>query len=83
MSVTEQRRQTPTERLHEVTMAAMQRRPSEAEHGVELSRNARGVVQFTLTVRGPNIEAVIQTATEKFDLLDARYPYPVTNGGGE
>ena len=34
-----ERRLTPTERLHEVTMAAMSRAPSPPEHSVEITRN--------------------------------------------
>ncbi len=74
-------RLTPTERLHEVTLAALARRPAETEHDIELSRNARGVVQFGLKVRGPNLEHVLTAAVEKFDFLNARYPYSDANGG--
>jgi hypothetical protein len=74
-------RQTPTERLHEVTMAALARRPYESEHSVDLSRNARGVAQFSVAARGTNLEVVLQQAVDTFDFLDARYPYPTTNGG--
>jgi hypothetical protein len=75
----EPRRLTPTERLHEVTMAALARRPSETEHTIELSRNAKGVAQFGVTVRGPDLEKVLSGAVEKFDFLNSRYPYP-SNG---
>lgn len=85
MSATEEtpRRLTPTERLHEVTIAALARRPAETEHTTDISRNARGVVQFSVAVRGPDLDAVIDAAVEKFDFLNERYPYPSANGGAE
>jgi hypothetical protein len=70
-------RLTPTERLHEVTMAALARRPAETEHTVDISRNAKGVAQFAVAVRGPNLDAVVDAAVEKFDFLNERYPYPL------
>lgn len=79
MSVPE-RRLTPTERLHEVTMAAMSRRPSEPESSVTVTRNARGIFQFEVTVRGPSAD-LCQTQAEAIaaELVTA-YPYP-SNGG--
>lgn len=76
---------TPTERLHEVTMASLARRPAETEHTVEISRNAKGIAQFSISVRGSDLDAVVESAVEKFDFLAARYPYdasspPVTPG---
>lgn len=76
----EPRRLTPTERLHEVTLAALARRPAETEHTVDLSRNARGVVQFTVTVRGTDLDTVVDSAVAKFDALAALYPYPAGSG---
>ena len=69
------RRLTPTERLHEVTMAAMQRTPSPPEHSVEITRNAKGVAQFTVTVRGFDIEEVLGQALDAYDGLTKIYPY--------
>jgi hypothetical protein len=77
---TEPRRLTPTERLHEVTMAAMARRPSEPEHAVEISRNAKGVAQFTVTVRGFDLSEVLARAQETFSALETALPYPEGNG---
>lgn len=75
------RRLTPTERLHEVTMAAMHRQPSPPEHAVEVSRNAKGVAQFTVTVRGHDLDEVLLLAMDSYDKLGRRYPYPdETNG---
>ncbi len=73
---TEPRRLTPTERLHEVTMAAMSRAPSPPEHSVEITRNAKGVAQFEVTVRGYDLEEVLAQARTAFDDLAAALPYP-------
>lgn len=83
MSVVEPRRQTPTERLHEVTMSALNRRPSEPESAVTISRNAKGVTQFEVTVRGPDADAVYAKAQELNDGLRARYPLPSGYVGAE
>ena len=42
------RRLTPTERLHEITLAALHRTPVKASESVDLSRNAKGDWQFTV-----------------------------------
>lgn len=76
-----QLRLTPTQRLHEVTMAALTRAPAAPEHSCEITRNARGVVQFTVTVRGTDLDAVITSAEQTFGQLAGRFPYPDTNGG--
>jgi len=76
-----ERRLTPTERLHEVTMAAMSRAPSPPEHSVEITRNAKGVAQFEITVRGYDLEAVLAQAQATWTALSAALPYPETNGG--
>jgi hypothetical protein len=80
MSTNEPHRLTPTERLHEVTMAALAHRPAEPEHTVEISRNAKGVAQFSIAVRGTDLDAVTDSAVAKFDFLNERYPYPSANG---
>jgi hypothetical protein len=73
----DERRLTPTERLHEVTMAAMGRRPAEPESSVTITRNAKGVFQFEVTVRGPNEHmCAVEARTIVRDLID-HYPYPV------
>lgn len=74
----EPRRLTPTERLHEVTMAAMSRAPSPPEHSVEISRNAKGVAQFAVTVRGYDLLAVLAQAEETFVSLERVFPYEDT-----
>ena len=77
----EPRRLTPTERLHEVTMAAMSRAPSPPEHSVEITRNAKGVAQFEVTVRGYDLNDVVERALAVYSELDIAQPYPETNGG--
>lgn len=76
-----ERRLTPTERLHEVTMAALLRRTSEPEQSVTISRNAKGVYQFEVTVRGPDVIEAYNLAETTTRSLVAMYPYPETNGG--
>jgi hypothetical protein len=73
---TEPRRLTPTERLHEVTMAAMSRAPSPPEHSVEITRNAKGVAQFEVTVRGYDVDEVCAQALAIFTGLSVSLPYP-------
>lgn len=82
-AATEPRRPTPTERLHEVTLAFASRAASPPEHSVELSRNAKGVVQFAVTVRGYDLTTVMAEARAAYVELDTAAPYPVANGGPE
>jgi hypothetical protein len=77
---TESRRLTPTERLHEVTMAAMTRAAAPPEHSVEITRNAKGVHQYEVTVRGYDLNEVIQRALDVQARLDEVLPYPADNG---
>lgn len=72
----EPRRLTPTERLHEVTMAFAQRTPAPPEHSVSLTRNAKGIVQIDVTVRGFDLSEVVTRARETFSSLDTELPYP-------
>jgi hypothetical protein len=81
MSEQEPRRLTPTERLHEVTMTAMSRRPAEPESSVTITRNAKGVFQFEVTVRGGDENACLNEADNIATWLVDRYPFPATNGG--
>lgn len=78
---TEPRRLTPTERLHEVTMAAMGRKPAEPESSVTITRNAKGVVQFEVTIRHTDPVQADAIARNFFASLERAYPYP--NGDGE
>jgi hypothetical protein len=70
-----ERRQTPTERYHELALQAAQRQPTVPEHSLDLTRNAKGHVQIALTVRGGDLAEVEQQATETFDRLCERYAY--------
>jgi ribosomal protein L12E/L44/L45/RPP1/RPP2 len=71
-----ERRLTPTERLHEVTMAAMTRAATPPEHSVEITRNAKGVAQFEVTVRGYDLDEVLTDARNAFAALASALPYP-------
>lgn len=74
-----ERRLTPTERLHEVTMAALSRAPVAHEHTVGLTLNAKGDVQIEVTGRGSGeLEELADSVAATFDALRARYP---RNGG--
>ena len=75
------RRLTPTERLHEVTMAAMGRRPAEPESSVEITRNAKGAIQFSVTVRDADPEHAYTVAVELAERIEAQYPGAAVNGG--
>jgi hypothetical protein len=79
----EPRRLTPTERLHEVTMAAMTRPTAPPEHSCDLTRNAKGATQISLTVRGTDPAEVVERATALYDTLRARYPLPSGYVGAE
>ncbi len=76
------RRQTPTERLHEVTMAALHRKPAEPESMVELTRNAKGDVQIAVTVRGFDLAELERLAGDTYDRLAAAYPRGAEANGG-
>jgi hypothetical protein len=74
----EPRRLTPTERLHEVTMAAIQRASTPPEHTVGLTLNAKGDVQIEVTGRGVDLAALAASVSGTFD--DLREKYPRGNG---
>jgi hypothetical protein len=76
-------RLTPTQRLHEVTMAALTRTPAAPEHSCDLTRNAKGVTQIALTVRGHDAAEVVALAVELYDGLRMRYPLPSGYVGAE
>lgn len=79
MNATPERRPTPTERYHEAVLAFAARSAAPPEHAVEITRNAKGDFQFTVTVRGHDLAAVLGGALEVAGQLEARYPR--TNGG--
>jgi hypothetical protein len=70
----EERRLTPTERLHEVTMASIQRAAAPPEHTVGLTLNAKGDVQIEVTGRGHDLDALVTSVAESFDGLREKYP---------
>lgn len=67
------RRQTPTERYHELALQAAQRQQVVPEHSLDLTRNSKGDVQIALTVRGGDLAQVESSATEAFDRLCEKY----------
>jgi hypothetical protein len=70
----EPRRLTPTERLHEVTMTALQRAAAPPEHTVGLTLNAKGDVQIEVTGRGADLGSLVDSVSDQFDVLRERYP---------
>ena len=78
MSATDQepRRLTISERLHEISLAAIQRPSSPPEHSVEITRNAKGVHQYEVTVRGFDLAQVVKQALDVRARLDELLPYP-------
>jgi len=78
-TVSTEHKLTPTERLHEVTMAAVSRQPTPPESSVELTRNAKGDVQISVTARGWDAAEAAATAQRLFDSLCAFYPRSDTN----
>lgn len=73
--MSEDRPPTPTARLHEVTMAALNRRPAEPVSDVSISRNAKGDYQFEVTVRGTDPGLCIASATSSIRQLRELYPH--------
>ena len=47
---------------------------------MEISRNAKGVHQFEVTVRGYDLATVVQQALDVRARLDELLPYPQENG---
>jgi hypothetical protein len=61
-------------------MATLNRRPSEPESSVTLTRNAKGIVQFEVTIRSAVADVAFDIAKAMFDELAGTYPYPTENG---
>ena len=68
-------RPTPSQRLHEVTMAALARRAAEPEHTSEMTRNAKGAWQGTFAVRGYDADATYEKAKELAQRFETDFPY--------
>jgi hypothetical protein len=62
---------------------AVVNRPGGSESACELTRNAKGHVQFTVTVRAATAQDSAVEAQRIFNELNTAYPYPSTNGGTE
>lgn len=69
-----ERRLTPTERLYELSMAWAQRGPAPAEQSIDITRNAKGEYQFSVTARGHDLDDVLARAQAAADTLAQRYP---------
>lgn len=63
-------------------MAYASRQPAPAEHAVEVTRNAKGAMQFTVTVRGTDLLACESDAAAVVGRLEALWPYPSNGGDG-
>jgi len=73
-----ERRMTPTERLYELSMAWAQRGPAPPEQSIDITRNAKGDYQFGVTVRGADLDEVLERA--KAAAAELERTYPRTNG---
>jgi hypothetical protein len=62
-------------------MAFANRQPAPPESSVTVGRNARGVIQFEVTVRHESAVTARDVAAALADELISLYPYPDTNGG--
>ena len=54
---------TPTQRLHEITLAALHRTPVKKDEQVEISRNAKGDYQYTVAGVVNEAESLAEVAT--------------------
>lgn len=69
-------RLTPTQRLHDVTLAALNRTPRPPQESVTISRNAKGDVQIEVsatTQEGESLDDVGVRASELFNTLCTYY----------
>lgn len=76
------RRLTPSERLHEISMAAIARKPAEPMTDVEVTRSAvNGRYGFKVAVSHSDPLEAERAAGEIADRLAVKYAVPDTNGG--
>lgn len=75
-----ERRMTPTERLYELAMAQAQRPTAAPEHSVDISRNAKGQHQYTVTIRGTDAQGVLDEAMRLAAQLETAYPFVTGEG---
>ncbi len=74
---TEPRRLTPTERAHEIMLAALHRTPVKASEEVEVTRNAKGDYQFRIAGvagEGESLTEVALRVTSVAASVDETYP---------
>jgi hypothetical protein len=76
---TEPRRLTPTERLHEVTMAAMNRRTA-PESSVTIGVTAKRLHTWEIVVRGEDVEECERLARVLDDGLAEKYAHEMETG---
>jgi len=62
---------------NEALLAAVSRAPQSPESSVSISRNAKGVAQFEVVVRGVSVQESFETACAHFAALETLYPYPL------
>lgn len=79
MSADPERRLTPTERLHEVTMASLTRAPAAPESTVEIGVTAKRLHTWTVTVRGPDADECARVAQRLDDGLAAKFASELTD----
>ena len=60
----------------EVARALLNRTPAPADSSVTISRNARGIYQFEVTVRHESAVTARDVAAQLADELASLYPYP-------
>jgi hypothetical protein len=85
-----QRLQLADERMHEVTMASLARRPSEPESTVEIGTTAKHASKddpqpkrlhtWSITVRGVDVQECDRIARRLDDGLSALYAHELDNG---
>lgn len=71
-----ERRKTLTERHHELVMAMATKPPREPYESAEMSRNAKGDVQFTVSATsrdGETLDDVVLRVSRAFDALHTSY----------
>ncbi len=71
------RRLTPTERAHEIMLAALHRTPVKASEEVEVTRNAKGDYQFRIAGvagEGESLTEVALRVTSVAASVDEMYP---------
>jgi hypothetical protein len=79
------RRLTPTERLHEITLAALHRTPVKASEEVEITRNAKGDYQYRVAGVAGEVETLARVATRVLSIaqdLDKDLPLSRTQEAG-